>query len=316
MTEQQIKLAQISDLHLPFPNWPPLRELNLKRLLGLLNWWRGRRALHKFVAVNAMINDLKSQNPDHIAVTGDLVNLGLPKEYRLAETWLRSLGPPELVSVIPGNHDIYCPVEDQNHCCTIWSDYMQSDAVGTSAGLLGGDTRFPFLRQIGPVALIGANSAVPTPPFIAQGDVSKAQQERLRSAIRFADARGLFPVVMVHHPPLAGLTTRRRALRNADALTEVFRTEPVGLVLYGHNHKDTITWLKRDDAMGGAVAICGAASASTVRTHKTEPPARYYCYDVHVRGDTLNVVREARGFGDGLSEVVSLGKDDVSPRKT
>ena len=40
-------------------------------------------------------------------VTGDLVHIGLEQEMSEAAQWLRSLGPPEKVILVPGNHDNY-----------------------------------------------------------------------------------------------------------------------------------------------------------------------------------------------------------------
>ena len=52
---------------------------------------------------------MHAAEPDHIAVTGDLVNLALDDEVEAARGWLETVGPPDLVSVVPGNHDAYVP---------------------------------------------------------------------------------------------------------------------------------------------------------------------------------------------------------------
>ena len=54
-----------------------------------------------------IVGDLKAQAPDHIAVTGDLVNISLAAEYAPARAWLDALGPPQDVTLVPGNHDAY-----------------------------------------------------------------------------------------------------------------------------------------------------------------------------------------------------------------
>ena len=38
-----------------------------------------------------MIADLKLQGADHIAVTGDITNIGMPREHEEARRWLESL---------------------------------------------------------------------------------------------------------------------------------------------------------------------------------------------------------------------------------
>ena len=70
-------LAHLSDPHLaPLPTPNPL-ELFSKRGLGFINWLRKRRAIHRPEVLAALVADLKGRAPDHIAVTGDLVNLSL-----------------------------------------------------------------------------------------------------------------------------------------------------------------------------------------------------------------------------------------------
>ena len=100
-------LAHISDVHLaPLPS-PAPGELMSKRGLGYLNWLRKRRAIHRPEVLAAIVADLNAQQPDHIAVTGDLVNLSLSNEFAPARAWLDALGPPHDTTFVPGNHDAY-----------------------------------------------------------------------------------------------------------------------------------------------------------------------------------------------------------------
>src|SRR5215469_5154405 len=100
-------LAHLSDPHLgPLPQ-PGVRELASKRLVGYINWRRSRRRVHRRDVLDAITRDLHGTQPDHVAVTGDLVNIALPAEFAHARRWLETLGPPAHVSVVPGNHDAY-----------------------------------------------------------------------------------------------------------------------------------------------------------------------------------------------------------------
>ena len=84
-----------------------LSELVGKRAFGYLNWTRNRHKFHSRDVLDALVSDMRAQTPDHIAVTGDLVNLALEAEFAPSRAWLESIGPPDLVTVIPGNHDAY-----------------------------------------------------------------------------------------------------------------------------------------------------------------------------------------------------------------
>ena len=98
-------LAHLSDLHMAVK--PELAQLFSKRGLGYINWQRGRKLIHRPEVLEAVTRDLKAQSFDHIAVTGDLVNLSLPDEYAAAGAWLAALGNGRDVTVVPGNHDVY-----------------------------------------------------------------------------------------------------------------------------------------------------------------------------------------------------------------
>ncbi|MEX2319542.1 MAG: metallophosphoesterase, partial [Bauldia sp.] len=98
-----IVLAHISDVHLgPLPavRW---RELASKRAFGYLNWSRSRARIFEADILAAIVADVRASRPDHIAVTGDLVNIGLDAEYDTALDWLHALGDPHDVTVVPGN---------------------------------------------------------------------------------------------------------------------------------------------------------------------------------------------------------------------
>ena len=100
-------LAHLSDPHLPPLPRPRLFELAGKRVLGYVNWTRNRHKYHRREVLDVLVSDLQAQSPDHIAVTGDLVNLALEAEFAAARAWLESLGPPKRITAIPGNHDAY-----------------------------------------------------------------------------------------------------------------------------------------------------------------------------------------------------------------
>src|SRR5258707_14960126 len=74
-------LAHLSDPHLaPLPA-PSLRELIGKRATGYLHWARTRHKIHRREGLDALVADLQAQRPDHIAATGELVNLALETEF-------------------------------------------------------------------------------------------------------------------------------------------------------------------------------------------------------------------------------------------
>lgn len=285
-----ITLAQLSDVHLAPVQGLTLRHLNLKRGLGYLNWQRSRRRVHRRDSLDRIVDDLMAHGPDHIAVTGDLINLGLPAEYEAALAWLETLGPPERVTVVPGNHDVYTHV-GKHPGIARWADYMRADAWGARLDA-GRDDAFPFVRRVGPAALICLNSAVVTPPFIASGRLGERQIAALQRLLQHTGQEGLVRVVLIHHPPLPGMAPARRALRDASALEKVLSDCGAELVLHGHNHRDNLVdfiWAR------GRIPVLGVASGSMGRVHKGEPLGRY------------NLLRIARADGETHIECTTRG---------
>ena len=86
---------------------PGFADLRLKRVMGFINWKRGRERLNDMGMLARLVADLRAQRPDHVAVTGDLVNIGMPAEFHRAALWMKTLGDPADVSFVPGNHDAY-----------------------------------------------------------------------------------------------------------------------------------------------------------------------------------------------------------------
>ena len=76
-------LAHLSDPHLPMPQAKPWQLLG-KRATGYVNWWRRRAHLHVPEALAGVVADIRRQKPDHVALTGDLVNISLPEEFELS----------------------------------------------------------------------------------------------------------------------------------------------------------------------------------------------------------------------------------------
>ncbi len=101
-------LAHLSDPHLPPMPVARFRDLAGKRALGYLNWTRNRHKYHRREVLDALVADMQAQQPDHIAVTGDLVNLALEARIpRRPGAGSRASGTPQQVTVVPGNHDAY-----------------------------------------------------------------------------------------------------------------------------------------------------------------------------------------------------------------
>jgi 3',5'-cyclic AMP phosphodiesterase CpdA len=266
----RLTIAHMSDIHLAPVRGLGLGHLNVKRALGLANWLLKRSKVHARATVDALVADLREQRVDHIVVSGDLVNLGLPGEHQAALAWLEALGPPDKVSVVPGNHDIYCRLW-RDPGVERWRAYMTSDATGATIAEEG-ERGFPYVRILGRLALVGVNSAVPTRPFMAIGRIGEPQLAAVAATLDRLGREGFRRLVVVHHPPLPGQADARRGLVDADRLEQVLMQHGADLVIHGHNHIDMRATRR---GRSGPIEIVGIASASISRAYKHEPLGRY-----------------------------------------
>ncbi len=284
-------LAHICDVHLTRPTPFEIRNWGIKRGLGYLNWLLRRRHIHSRALVDKLVADLRPLAPDHIVVGGDVVNIGLPHEYQDALAWLTGLGGPQDVSVVPGNHDIYVPLPE-GAGVGLWRNYMASGDWAKLDGVEGG-WPFPFLRRVGPLVVIGVNSAVPTPPFVASGQIGSAQLKRFGAALEAVAAAGLGRVVVVHHPPLPGQTSARRGLKDADGFVRVIQRYGAELILHGHLHRDSLCWVEVGKKK---IPVVGIGSGSAAIEHNGEPLARYNLVRIQSLTSHFAIEVETRGL--------------------
>ncbi len=269
------KLAHISDVHLgPLPKLT-FRELASKRITGFVNWHRNRRK-HLFTGtLDCLLESIEAQRPDHLAITGDLVNLATGIEIRAAADWLAEVGQPQDVSVVPGNHDAYV-AGAHDKAMHAWYDYVRGD----NAPEFWSEKRkvFPYLRVRGPVALIGCSTSIATPPFSASGYFGQRQARETVNMLRAAGEAGLFRVVMIHHPPIRGATSPHKRMFGIRRFAAAISSGGAELVLHGHTHLNTLYWLR---GQTGRVPVVGIASASQGPGGK-KPPAAYNLF--HISG--------------------------------
>lgn len=292
-------LAHFSDVHLSPVAGFSLRHWNVKRSLGFLNWLKKRRHVHQRDVAGKLISDAASLRVDHIAITGDLINLGLPAEYEAALDWLQDIGPPDRITVVPGNHDVYTKLSGHPGMAR-WAPYMGSEEQSLA---------FPFVRRVGPLALVGLNSAVETAPFVAAGRLGAHQIEVAGELLDRLAAERAIRVVLIHHPPLPGLAAPRRALADAQHFARMLERSGAELVLYGHNHAERLDWLAHAATQrGGQIPVIGVPSASAGKTHKGEPLARYNVFTFFKGGSALRIRHTVRGIETPEGPVIKLSE--------
>ena len=278
-------LAHLSDPHLPPLPAPRLRELMGKRALGYLNWTRNRHKYQRRDVLDALIADMHGQSPDHVAMTGDFVNLALNAEFEPARAWLEGVGPPDRISIVPGNHDAYVRATRHRFAETLRDYFGGDDAAGNT---------FPSLRRRGPLALIGVSSAVPTAPLMATGWLGRSQLEALERLLVNLAGEPLFRVLLIHHPLRSD--GRAKRLTDSNELCALLKRHGVELVLHGHDHVHSTMWIDGPDR---AIPAIGVPSASAL-AHGRYPAAAYNLFSIERDGDAWRCEQTVRGINDAM----------------
>jgi len=295
-------LAHLSDPHvapLPTPQW---RELMGQRALGYLNWTRNRHLIHQRAVLDTLVEDLQAQHPDHIAVTGDLVNLALAAEFPRARRWIESVGKPDDVTLVPGNHDAYVRGAEMLFAET-FGDYMHGDAAPVAG-------QFPFVRRRGPLALIGVSSSVPTAPFMATGWLGQHQLAALEQMLDQLSREHLFRVLLIHHPLRSKHWQKR--LTDSEALQVLLKRHGVELILHGHDHIHSTMWF---DGPQRRIPAVGVPSASSI-AHGHKPAAAYNLFAIERDGEIWRCVQTVRGFGsENYNKVEELKRIQLIPAR-
>src|SRR6201996_5549867 len=281
-------LAHVSDPHLPPLPEPRLAELMGKRVVRYLNLTPNRHKYHRREVLDVLMSDLQAQGPHHIAVTGDLVNLALEAEFAPARAWLESVGTPEKVTVVPGNHDAYVGA-NSHRFAEAWKDYLAGDNAPDHGAI------FPSLRRRGPLALIGVSTAVPTPPLMATGWLGKSQMDALARLLASLASESAFRVLLIHHPLRS--SARAKRLTDAPELLSILKQHSVELVLHGHDHVHSTIWVEGPD--GSSIPVVGVPSASPP-AHGHYPDAAYNLFSIARNGDGWRCRQMVRGVNEAL----------------
>ncbi|MCB1429016.1 MAG: metallophosphoesterase [Nitratireductor sp.] len=293
------RLAHLSDIHLgPLP---PMRrrELISKRITGYVNWKRNRMRTHQPEILARLIDHLSSTSHDHLAVTGDLINLGLLAEVENARAWLSSLGEPEDVTVTCGNHDSYVP-GILSKAFTFWSPWMSDDAGKAAAR----SEDFPFVRRRSGISIIVCNSARASMPFMATGYFRSDQARALRSILKTEGEAGNCRVILIHHPPFLRATRWHKRLVGASLFRRAVAAEGAELVLHGHTHLASVMAIP---GKARPVPVVGVPSAAQAPGGK-RPAARYNLFSISRPDREWEITMDEYGYGDHADAVEHLGR--------
>jgi 3',5'-cyclic AMP phosphodiesterase CpdA len=255
-----MRLVHLTDPHLTSLEGVRFSELRGKRWSGYLSWRKSRSRKYLPAVLERLCDAVRSEEADQVLLTGDLAQIGLEQEIQQAARWLASLAPPGRLMLVPGNHDAYAEGSDAL-LLRAWAGYMFN---GNTSDM----QEFPVLRRLPGISLIGLSSACVTPVFTAGGKLGKDQLLKLDAMLAQAAKERQLVCLLIHHPPLPGMTNARKALADAEDLQAVLDRHPPMLIFHGHLHHN------REYVWGDSKVFCTAAASSV-------SDASYRVLDIH-----------------------------------
>ena len=273
-----------------------------------MNWRLSRHRVHNPAVARAIATDIVREAPDHVALTGHIVNVAAREEFVAASRWMNAFGTPDWISFVPGNHDCYVRMAWE-HGLLHLLPFMQGDMrVPLTQDSPQIATPFPYVRLRRNVALIGVSTALPQPLHRASGQLGRTQLKSLAHLLSDLRERGYARVVMIHPPPLPGLANPRKALIDAAPLRDVLEAQGAELVLHGHNHEHMLNTL---NSRFGAVHVLGVPSASLIE-EQHHPLAAWNMYRIQRLAGKWQIDVSIRSYDPASRQVAPLTEFTLS----
>ncbi len=196
--------------------------------------------------VDALADELNSDPPDLVAVSGDLTMRARTAEYRAARAFLDRLRAPVLA--VPGNHDI----------TSYWLHERLLDPLGRWRKFIAEDPEPVWVDD--QIAVVGVNTTSRAAALLdwSQGRIG---QTRLRRAVERLQGlpSDVFRIVVAHHPFLPPETApQTRLVGHAEAALTAFAAQGVRMILSGHLH---LGYMRARGAAAGTGVAGGAAGS-------------------------------------------------------
>ncbi|HEY3444783.1 MAG TPA: metallophosphoesterase [Myxococcales bacterium] len=199
-----MRIVHLSDVHVQIDYGRlPLRRYGWRRAVAQLEWVglrRAKRFENALGTLHQIVREILELAPDHVVLSGDLTALAVEEEFACARAALAPLWRPEMLSLIPGNHDRYTAhAARERRFERHFGDLLRSD-LPAYAGPHG----FPFVRLVsGELAVVGLDSTRLAPlPGLSFGSLGGEQLRALSRLIEDPAVRDRRLAVLVHHAPL------------------------------------------------------------------------------------------------------------------
>ncbi|MCJ7767139.1 metallophosphoesterase, partial [Candidatus Bathyarchaeota archaeon] len=222
--EGGLRIAWLSDLHIAdvkessMPYARPVITIKRMKLLRSLfqrtkSYWS-----EKFASENLdlILEKLAEQKPNHILVTGDITNLALEEQFRLArdkflslqaEVGIKASGgrlSPDFWTILPGNHDVG-KFTARKKLSSFFEEFgeIYPDSFTPQDFPFCKTLRSPAISSDFELELVGLDSTPDSPVEVvgmnARGELGEEQKDKLQELLSNHHSSRKFVVVALHH---------------------------------------------------------------------------------------------------------------------
>lgn len=229
-------IAHLSDLHLLEPEHHIRTGLAKSRL-----WYFNLGAVsseydYRYERVAAALEFARKMNASHYVITGDLTEDGVLGQFEtFSQILSNSQIPPELISLVPGNHDAYggTGVFNQVLEAGCLSQYQSTSLEGTRV-ILPGAVILPIHTMIDDQLF-----------FVSSGRITERAIKLIEDTLLEFPTEAI--IVAMHHPPRKNQRTFFSAydqLVGFEGIQSLVENNERLFVLHGHVHRNTTKTIK------------------------------------------------------------------------
>ena len=218
--------------------------------------------------VEDIIEDVNSAGVDLIAISGDLTQRAIHRQFQACMEMLNEFTAPLLV--VPGNHDVFPwwrPILRLSRPLSMFKQYLGSEMIRSF--------------EMDGVAILGINSA--HGKTIKGGKIEPEVSKAIKTYFS-GKGKGVFKILMLHHhlKKLKALMPHD-TVQDADHHLGVALEAGINLILCGHIHISHVESL--DNERAAPIVIASAGTATSSRGRRSNRRKNYYniidIFDTH-----------------------------------
>ena len=233
--------------------------------------------------VEDIIEDVNNAGVDLIAISGDLTQRAIPRQFQACMEMLNEFTSPLLV--VPGNHDVFPwwrPISRLSKPLSMFKKYLGSDMIRSF--------------EMDGVAILGVNSA--HGKTIKGGRLEPEVSEAIKTYFS-KKKEGVFKILMLHHhlKQIKALMPHD-IVQDADRHLKEIMQHGINLILCGHVHISHVESL--DSQRDAPFVIASAGTATSSRGRRSNRRKNYYniidIFDTHFTIEERNYNSSERLF--------------------